>query len=737
MQVTAGTISARVHAIGRWAFAGSILVGAGMGFAGYRPWACLTVFWLLAWAVWMSSALLRGQRNVPGNLVHISLLSVTFLLACHLAMYLIDRSERPFTTMDGQLDASMLFHAALLALGVFLAQSYLGDGEHGLLLRICGLVIMLGAAAAWGFPLSPGGKDAHAITLLSGLFIFAAPRWTHRPRRVFFSTSLRASILLLTGVSVLVMFGLTILWWNVAGALRWQTPQGLFGRGELAFLTVSGASSGSAVLGGTTGYVGWGVFVAGMLATLVRVVVRGRWNRTSFFWIAAAGMSMLAILAPGGYFLPLTAVTFALTWGLLPRICGAPTAKASGLFVVITMIVISLLLGLTRKVGLLVTLSHVYKLSDKQSHGIFGFLLAIVLAWWWGAKRTWLGVGGLLIAALAGGLGELAQKVAQTGRAPEMADWRAHAIGTGLATILMLLCFVVRAGRAKHRGQAIALYRRIAAQGAGGALIVVVVLATTGWMGLSVWRTAEQWTRKRPWFVVSDGVDRGERNSCSFYGVIQPTPPRNADLLMTVSPNGIQSAFVYKGGAIKAGLLEKGRGLHYQSVLGQPFGELSTHRHQEGRFLLVDRGGVILAVDAAFVRSQRGRDAFRLDAELETLKKTEAVVLFDTGQPFDYWRLRPILQMRYPEIPCIAEMPAPKRSTDVLDRIRRNTGARLIVVTGDVNLAHAAKRRLGRNVEIHLIDPDPAQASVGKGIVVHGNIHGFRSYRQSMTPPAQ
>ena len=130
-----------------------------MGFAGYRPWACLTVFWLLVWAVWMCAALIRGQRHIPGNLAHISLLSVAFLLACHLAMYLIDRSQRTISTMDGQLDASMLFHAALLALGVFLAQSYLGDSDHWLILRICGAVIMLGSGATLVFPLSPGGGD--------------------------------------------------------------------------------------------------------------------------------------------------------------------------------------------------------------------------------------------------------------------------------------------------------------------------------------------------------------------------------------------------------------------------------------------------------------------------------------------------------------------------------------------------------------------------------------------------
>lgn len=724
MQVTAGTTSARIHVVGRWAFTGSVLVGAGMGFAGYRPWACLTVFWLLVWAVWMFSALLRGQRHVPGNLAHISLLGVAFLFACHLASYLVFRGQRTESTMDGQLDASLLFHAALLALGVFLAQSYLGDGDHWRLLRLCGGVIVLGSAAALVFPLSPGADDAHTITLLSGLFIFAAPRWTDRPRRLFWSSSARAAILLFTALSVLVMFGLTILWWNVAGSLLWQTPQGWFGRGEFAFSIVSGASSGSAVLGGTTGYVGWLLFVAGLLAALVRAVVRGHWNRTAFFWVAATALSTMAILAPGGYFLPVTAVTFALTWGLLPRICGAPIARASGLFVVVTMLLIAMLLGVTRKVGLLVTISHVYELSDKQSHGIFGFLLAIVLAWWFGAKRAWLGAIGMAVAMLIGGLGEVAQRVIGLGRAFELDDWRAHAIGAGVAAALLILCFVARYGSPKNHRQKVSYFKKIPAMITGGVLLVVVLSASVGWMGLSLWRTAEMWNWKRPWFVVADAVSAVGKDTYYLRGVIEPAPPPGSNLLMTVSANGVLDVYVSRGN-LSARLLGQGVGLHRQAVLGQPFGELSTQRQQKCMFALIDKGANLFAVDVAMVMSRQRKQADGLDAALAELKKKGTVVFFDTGQPKEYWNLRPILQVRYPDTPCVAVMSASNTSMEVVAQMQGNTGSKIVVLTADVNLARSIQRRLGGGAEVHLIDSELTAGPLDKGLAIHPSLNAF------------
>jgi hypothetical protein len=525
-------------------------------------------------------------------------------------------------------------------------------------------------------------------------------------------------------VCVLIMFGLTILWWNVEGTLYWQSPQGWIGRGELAFSVVSGASSGSAVLGGTTGYLGWLVFVAGLLAALVRVVVRGRWNRTAFFWITATALSTLAILAPGGYFLPITAVTFALTWGLLPRIGGAPISRASGLFVVAAMLLLAMLLGLTRKVGLLMTISHVYELSDKQSHGIFGFLLAIVLAWWFGAKRAWLGAIGIVVAVLIGGLGEVAQRFVGLGRAFELADWRAHSIGAAIATAPVILCFLARYGTPKRVGQFVARYKKIPAQCSGALLLILALTATVGWMGLSVWRTVESWNRKRPWFVVSDGIQSLGRDDYYLRGVIKPAPPAKADLLMTVSNNGILDVIVSRE-RIFAKLMGKEKGLHLQSVLGQPFGELSTRRQQTGRFILIDKASKLYVVDVGMVISRRRKQGADLDAALAELRKKGTVVIFDTGQPYDYWRLRPILEVRYPETPCFVMTPAPKHSTDVLNRMRHYTGSKIVVFTADVNLAKAAQRRLGRGGEVHLIDPETTPGSLGRNLTVHPSLNAF------------
>ncbi|MBN1553831.1 MAG: hypothetical protein JXA11_03745 [Phycisphaerae bacterium] len=735
MYITAGTTSSRVHVVGRWAYVGSVLVGAGMGFAGYRPWACLTVFWLLAWLVWMVSALIRRQRHIPGNLVHVFLLGVGLLLAVHLVSNMVDRGQTTVTTMEGQLDASMLFHMALLSLGVFLAQSFLGDGDHIRLTRFCGGAIVVGSAASIIAPLSSGARDAHVITLLAGLFIFTAPRWTRRPRRLFWSSTARASFLLSAVVSLLVMFILTILWWNISGTPVWRTPKGWFGLGESAFTAVSGASSGSAVLGATTGVVGWCLFVVGSLAALGRAMVRGRWERTEFFWIAATALSTLAMLSPGGYFPPLTAVTFALTWGLLPRICGLRTMRMSGLFLVGVMLVIALLLGVTRRTGLFITLSQVFGLNDKQTHGVFGFLLAVTAAWWLGANRWWLGAIGLAAAALLGGLGELAQRVVATGRTPELADWGAHAIGAAAAAVPVGLCFIARRAEPAKPGMLPPRRSKSLSRGVGWALLFVVLAASVGWLGMSGWQLVETWRWERPWFVVSDGINIPGKSSYSLTGLIEPTPPEGMSLLMTVSAADVRAVTLWRG-RLYAGLLSQGVGLHRQSILGQPFGELSTHPLQEGRFLILEKGSPVFAVDVGMVFHRRDKDTEGLDKVLAALKQEGTVVFFETSQPREYWKIRPLIQLQYPDTPCVVRIPATGNSTDVLAQLCAQTGSKLVVLTTDANLARAAGSRLGGGVDVHLIDSESPAGSRRKGLTVHA---GPREYLQSRlsTKPAK
>ena len=52
--------------------------------------------------------------------------------------------------------------------------------------------------------------------------------------------------------------------------------------------------------------------------------------------------------------------------------------------------------------------------GDKSLHFIGGGLLGIMLSWWFGVKRRWLGLVGILVAFLLGGAGELAQKLFTT-----------------------------------------------------------------------------------------------------------------------------------------------------------------------------------------------------------------------------------------------------------------------------------------------------------------------------------
>lgn len=728
-----GTTSSRIHGLGQLALVGTVFLGAAMGFPGYRLWACLTVSLLLVWMVWMAAEMIRGQRRLPGNLAHGALLGVAFLLACHLSTYIADHSRHSGFQMDGQIEASMLFHVVLLSLGVLLVQAFLGDGDSRVTPRLCGAAILLGAAGTMIAGRDAGARDALVLNLVSGVFIFIAPRWTHRPRRLFWSSSVHVSILLVLGVSVLVMLTLTILWWNLGPPLGWQTPSGFFGRGEQAFTTLWGGSSGSAILGGAVGWLGWLVAVLGLLAAIVWILLRGQWSRTSFFWAAATFMGTLALLAPGGYFLPISAVTFMMTWGLLPRMSQTRTYKRSGLFVVVATLVVAMLMGITRKAGLLQTISQVFDLSDKQTHGIFGFVLAVVLAWWFGARRSWLGIIGVFVAAAIGGLGEEAQRLLSPGRSPEWADWQAHAFGSGLALVLVVPCYLARRGTPIGPGRYATKREKYVAGWIGVLVLVLLFVSLAAWFYLAGGQTLRQWRAPRPRFVLSDNLALAGRKSYAFYGVLNPPLVGGRSSLMTVSPKGILSVWS-SGKKIYARLLTPDAGLHRQSVLGQPFGELALRRSQEGRYLVIPKGMVVLAIDVSMAISTGQDHLFGLERVVAGRREDAAVVLFSTFSLPRYRAMKPILHAQFPDTPCISKMPAARRSTEVLRQIQRSARGRLVVLTADTNFAMLVSRQLGRRVDVHLVTPE--RGSDRKGVTRHESVREFLAWwRNSRKKP--
>ena len=67
----------------------------------------------------------------------------------------------------------------------------------------------------------------------------------------------------------------------------------------------------------------------------------------------------------------------------------------------------------------------------------------MLLAWQMGTRRVWLGLLGILLAALMGGPAELAQYLASN-RTAEFRDWVHHVMGSAAAIAPYLLCVMTR-----------------------------------------------------------------------------------------------------------------------------------------------------------------------------------------------------------------------------------------------------------------------------------------------------
>ena len=155
---------------------------------GYRSWGGMVIALLVLFTLWLVAGTLAGERSVPGHPVYFALLGPAAVLAWHLAGTHLGtpaaagQAGTPLGTslaggqagagqagMYGAINVSMLFQAALLALGVMLTQGLLPRGGQGLLPRggrgQAALIGVCGAAMAGGaiVAVAPEGGSAGAL----------------------------------------------------------------------------------------------------------------------------------------------------------------------------------------------------------------------------------------------------------------------------------------------------------------------------------------------------------------------------------------------------------------------------------------------------------------------------------------------------------------------------------------------------------------------------------------------
>jgi len=271
----------------------------------------------------------------------------------------------------------------------------------------------------------------------------------------------RRAIWLLLGVGSMAvgLAALQVCGQGVAGPWGWFARPGVpggaeaslswwIGRGETALASLTAGDSGAAMLVATIGWGGAGLTGAGALGCLIWFLARARrespkGRSRAAMWSAAAVLAACAMLARGGLFIPAVGMQAALAWALVGQPATRPRRRPHGVFLLAAVAALLIAMGLARRPGLAQWSAAAFGAGENFLHAPTGFLLALLLAWLMGARRFWLGLLGILMAALAGPGGEVLQKVASL-RGVEREDWVLHALGCVAALVPYALCMGVR-----------------------------------------------------------------------------------------------------------------------------------------------------------------------------------------------------------------------------------------------------------------------------------------------------
>jgi len=234
----------------------------------------------------------------------------------------------------------------------------------------------------------------------------------------------------------------------LVGLISHAAEATMFGSGECALGHLSAADSGLAVLAGMVGWFGAAWFVGVLAICILWLLFHARRGRhgdrgRAVVWSISAGCTAAALIAPGGLFIPATALAASLVLGLLPAMLGRPGPRRPGVVLLAAVAAMLVLLGLAPDDGLFRwSLGQVGR-SDSMLHLAVGLLTAMLLAWQMGSRRVWLGLLAIVLAGMLGGAAEVMQLIFSE-RTAELRDWRHHAMGAAAAVGPYLLVMLAR-----------------------------------------------------------------------------------------------------------------------------------------------------------------------------------------------------------------------------------------------------------------------------------------------------
>ncbi len=504
--IPVGTTARQLGAMARWMLACVIVLGMlTWWWPGLRGWAGLIAGLnavLVLWALWR---LVAGDGSVPGHPIHLAMLLPIGVLLWHLAEGQLDAAGDPRSRAAGSLTVALILELSLVGLGAMLTQSLLPRAaRHVTVLAVCGAAMLAGPAAAMVW--APTGHAHTALALLgfAGVGVWLSAMWgpasadtPHQPRTTARSRMLRGACLAVAigaagilavvaplpallagglaaatvvlaglvfhrGRTVLLLVGgggcvaaagvLTLARWVREAALSLLARPGRagwFGSGERAFADLNAGDAGLLVLLRAVGWVGAAWFVLTCAAAIVWLLLHARRGHAgdrarAILWTASSLIAGAAFLAPGGAFIPAVVLGMILTWGLLPAMLGRTGTRRSGLLLLAAVLIVLGVHGVVRHGGLLAWVGELGGAGDKAIHLLTGFLVTLLAAWQLGRRRVGLGLAAIALAALAGGVGEVAQFFASS-RSAEFVDWAFHAAGCAVAVVPYLLAIGARA----------------------------------------------------------------------------------------------------------------------------------------------------------------------------------------------------------------------------------------------------------------------------------------------------
>ena len=179
MAIPIGTTSRQLGALVRWMYLTVVLAGMlTWWWPDYSAWGALIGGLMIAMLLWLCWQTVSINRTVPGHPIYLVLLVPAAILTYHLARTGLGGRTDDVRLVGGALNASLLFHVAMLALGVMLSQSLLPKAiTHGGVVRICGAAMIGGGILAGLGSDTASVRVAMSLVGYGGVAVWLAPLW--------------------------------------------------------------------------------------------------------------------------------------------------------------------------------------------------------------------------------------------------------------------------------------------------------------------------------------------------------------------------------------------------------------------------------------------------------------------------------------------------------------------------------------------------------------------------------